>query len=140
MLRNPRTILLALVLVVVVANAWLFGYTLRPPSSTRSFPNPNGYEDLIKATEFLRGDLTNADALNRGELKVLLASNAESLRLLRLGLSRQCALPPDSVLALGPDMKGHVKELHRLADLLWAEGRLRKMDGQINDALQSYVD
>lgn len=48
-------------------------------------------------------------------------------------------LPPDSVLALGPDMTGHVKALYRLANLLEAEGRLREIDGRLADALQSYL-
>jgi hypothetical protein len=58
----------------------------------------------------------------------------------RLGLTRECALPKDSALAVGPRMAGSVKDLYRLANLLEAEGRLREIDGRLADAIHSYVD
>lgn len=140
MLRNPRIILLALAVVVVLANVWLFAFTLGRPPASPPLPNPNGYDDFVKAAGLVTGDVTNADDLDPDALRALVATNAESLRLLRLGLTRQCALPPDSVLAIGPGMADHVKALYRLANLLEAEGRLREIDDHLADALQSYVD
>jgi hypothetical protein len=140
MLRNPHLLLIVLVVVVVLANVWLIAFTLGRPPATPPLPNPNGYDDLVKAAGLVTGDVFNADALDHEELRALVATNTESLRLLRLGLTRQCALPHDSVLAIGPGMADHVKALYRLANLLEAEGRLREIDDRRGDALQSYVD
>jgi hypothetical protein len=129
-----------LVFIVVLANVLLIVFTLDRSRSLPPPPNPNGYDDFIKAAGLVTGDVTNAYALDHDQLRALVTTNAESMRLLRLGLTRQCALPPDSVLALGPDMTGHVKALYRLANLLEAEGRLREIDDRLADALQSYVD
>jgi hypothetical protein len=104
MLPKPRTILLSLVFIVVLANVLLIVFTMGRPPARPPLPNPNGYDDLIKTAGLATGDLTNADMLDHDQLRALVATNAESLRLVRLGLTRQCALPPDSVLALGPDL------------------------------------
>jgi hypothetical protein len=140
MLRNPRLMLLALAVVVVLANVWLIAFTLGRPPASPLLPNPNGYNDFVKAAGLVTGDVTNADDLDPDVLRALVATNAESLRLLRLGLTRQCALPPDSVLAIGPGMADHVKALYRLANLLEAEGRLREIDGRLADVINAPVD
>jgi hypothetical protein len=138
--KNPRIILLSLVLVVVLASVWLIAVILDRPPAHPPTPIPNGYDDLVIAAGLVDGDVANAGTLDHNELRVLVATNAESLRLCRLGLTRRCALPHDSVLAIGPGMAEHFEALYRMANLLEAEGRLREMDDHLADALQSYVD
>jgi hypothetical protein len=110
------------------------------PPAHPPLPNPNGYDDFVNAAGLVTGDVVNAYTLDHDELRALVATNTESLRLCRLGLTRRCALPLDSVLAIGPGMSDHVNALYRLANLLEAEGRQREIDGRLADALQSYVD
>jgi hypothetical protein len=132
--------LLAFALVLVLANVWLIAFTLGGPPPSPPLPNPNGYDDFVKAAGLLTGDISNAYALSHDELRALVAANTESLQLLHLGLTRECTLPRDSALAIGPNMAGSVKNLYRLANLLEAEGRLREVDQRLADALPSYID
>src|ERR1051326_6235351 len=48
-------------------------------------PNPNGYDDFLKAASLLGGDPGSYETLGRDELRALVATNAEVLRVLRLG-------------------------------------------------------
>ena len=55
-------------------------------------PNPNGYDDFVKAQKLIVG--TSAD-FERGSLEDLrkqLAENAEVLKLVREGLAKQCRI------------------------------------------------
>jgi hypothetical protein len=133
-------VLLPFLVVVVLASVWLFLFTLARPVARRPPPNPNGYDDFVRAAGLLSDDVGNAYKIDAEQLRALVVSNTESLRVLRLGLSRECALPKDSPLAVGPNMLGCVRNLYRLANLLEAEGRLREIDQCLADALQSYID
>jgi len=132
--------LLALLVVFVLALLTILASTgswtpPRPP-----LPNPNGYDDFLKAAALLTGDVGNASALDRSGLAALVSTNSESLRLLRLGLSRQCALPADSAMTNTTGLLADLASLKRLAQLLAAEGRSREMDGRLAEATQSYLD
>jgi hypothetical protein len=70
----------------------------------------------------------------------LVFTNAESLRLLRLGLTRQCAFPADSAMMNDAGMLSDLAAMKQLAQLLAAEGRLRELDNHLADAAQSYLD
>jgi hypothetical protein len=138
--RKTRTLLLALVAIFLLAMlAALFsplGRTPLPPP----LPNPNGYDDFLKAAALLTGDAGNASTLDHEALRALVSTNAESLRLLRLGLTRQCALPADSAMTNIPGMLSDLATMKRLVQLLAAEGRLRELDNRLADAAQSHVD
>ena len=64
MSRKARTLVLALVVIFVLATLtvlfMLVGRTPQPPP----LPNPNGYDDFLKAAGLLTGDVGNASALD----------------------------------------------------------------------------
>jgi hypothetical protein len=140
MTRKTRTLLFALVAVFLLAMlAVLFlSVGLTPPP--QPLPNPNGYDDFLKAAALLADSAVDADTLDHDGLRALVSTNAESLRVLRLGLTRQCALPADSAVTNDSAMLGDLGRMERLAQLLTAEGRLREMDNRLGDAAQSYLD
>jgi hypothetical protein len=113
---------------------------LASPPAPAPLPNPNGYDDFRNAAAQLVGDPGNASTLDRDRLRALISTNADALRLVRLGLSRQCALPADSAMANVPGMLSQLADEKRLAQLLAAEGRLAEMDNRAADAARSYVD
>jgi hypothetical protein len=82
----------------------------------------------------------NAAILHQNELQDLISTNEESLRLLRLGLTRQCALPEDAAMTNIPGMMNELASFKRLAQLLAAEGRSQEMNNRFGDAAASYVD
>jgi hypothetical protein len=88
----------------------------------------------------LTGTPIDSTTLDHEALQALVSTNAESLRLLRLGLTRQCALPADSAMTNVSGMLGDLAAMKQLAQLLAAEGRLRELDNRLADAAQSYID
>jgi hypothetical protein len=123
-------------LLLLVAIIFLVGKSPASPP----LPNPNGYDDFLKASSLLAGDVGNASILDHDGLRALVATNAEALRLLRLGLSRQCAVPTDEAMANVPGTLADLAQLKRLAQLIAAEGRLHEMDHETIGAAQSYLD
>jgi len=103
-------------------------------------PNPNGYDDFLNAAALLTGDVGNASAFDHDGLRALVFTNSEALRLLRLGLTRDCSVPTESAMKNFEGMVTDFQNLRRLVQLLAAEGRLREMDNRLGDAAQCYVD
>jgi hypothetical protein len=102
-------------------------------------PNPNGFDDILKAAELESADPGNYPTMDREQLVGLISTNSESLRLLRLGLSRQCAVPIETHMTNLTQFATDLPGLKRLAQLLAAEGRLRQMEGRPGDAALCYA-
>jgi hypothetical protein len=139
MFRRPRLLLLAFALAAGVVLVALLAFTICHSPAAPPLPNPNGYDDFVTAGAAVLGNVGDFPTLDRNNLAALVSTNAEPLRLLRLGLTRQCVMPLDAALTnnAGLTQLGGMK---RLAQLLAAEGRLREMENQPASAAQSYVD
>ena len=137
MLRNPRFLLLAFALAAVAVLVALLAFTLGRSPARPPLPNPNGYDDFVKAGEAVLGNVGDWPDLDHDSLAALVFTNAEPLRLLRLGLTRQCVKPTDSALT---NNYNWLRGMARLAHLLAAEGRLREMENRPAEAALSYVD
>ena len=140
MFRNPRLLLLAFALAAVVVLVALLASTIGRSPAPLPLPNPNGYDDFIKAGEAVLGNVGDWPAIDHDSLAALVSTNAEPLRLLRLGLTRQCVMPMDSALTNAAGMMNQLARMKRLVHLLAAEGRLREMENRPADAARSYVD
>jgi hypothetical protein len=103
-------------------------------------PNPNGYDDFLQAAAALTGDIGNSSTLDHDGLRALVSTNAEALRLLRLGLTRNCSVPTDSAMTNVAGMVTDLPRLKSLARLLAEEGRLAELEGRYGDAAHSYID
>ena len=138
MLRNPRFLLLAFALAAVAVLVALLASTIGHSPPRPPLPNPNGYDDFIKAGGAVLGDISDWPILDHDSLRDLVSTNAEPLRLLRLGLTRQSVMPMDFSLTNNARFlpRGPVN----LALLLAAEGRLREMENRPADAALSYVE
>ena len=135
--RSFRTPLLILAVIIVLALVGvLVVFTGQTPPHP-PLPNPNGYDDFLKAAAVAT---TSALALDHDGLAALVSTNAETLRLLRLGLTRGCSVPTDSAMTNIAGMPGDLARLKSLVRLLTEEGRLAEMEGRYGDAAQSYVD
>lgn len=130
----------SIAVVLVLCLLTLVFVELGHPPASAPLPKPNGYDDFRTAAAQLVGDVGNAPALEHDSLKALVSTNAETLRLVRLGLTRQCAFPADSAMANVPGMLSQLADLKRLAQLLAAEGRLAEMENRTMDAARSYTD
>jgi hypothetical protein len=139
--RRVRTLVLMLVLVVtfVVAALALALFTMGGTPVLPPLPNPNGYDDFVKANKAVTGDVGNFPSLDRESLSSLISTNAEALRLIRLGLTRQCSLPTESVVTNFPG-RNEFAGIRHLAQLLAAEGWLRELENRPADAALSYAE
>jgi hypothetical protein len=127
--------LLTLVLVSVLRS---------PPSEeSRPLPNPNGYDDILKATAQVTPiDVPGRaiDELTLEELQAAVESNQAALRLARAALGRECRVPVEYSQAY---LTSHMPELggvKRLAQAFRAEGRLAEKENRAGEAARSYLD
>jgi hypothetical protein len=139
MFRNPRLLLLAFALAAGAVLVALLAFTMGRSPVRSPLPNPNGYDDFIKAGEAVLGNVDDFPELDHDSLRDLVSTNAEPLRLLRLGLTRQCLVPMDPTLTNNAAFR-QLPGMRRLVQLLEAEGRLREMENRSAEAARSYVD
>ncbi len=139
MLRNPRLLVLAFALVAGAVLLALLASSIGRPPAPAPLPNPNGYDDFVRAGEVILGNVGDFPDLDHDSLRQLVSANAEPLRLLRVGLTRQCLTPMDLSLTNNAGFS-HLAGMKRLVQLLAAEGRLQEMENQPADAARSYVD
>jgi hypothetical protein len=102
-------------------------------------PNPNGYDDFVKAGQMLANNASDFGKMNAQELQTLVDSNSNALQLVRSGLQMQSRV----VLNYSPNSSAILNQLagmKRLAQAFVAEGRLAEMENRPGDAAKSYLD
>jgi uncharacterized protein YgiM (DUF1202 family) len=143
--RNWLMVLLSIPVAVILAVTGLLIFdAARPLPPIQPLPNPNGYDDLVKAGEMVlvnyeTGD-ENWNKMKLEELRKLVAKNSDALQTARTNLQEDCAVP----LQFSENyMSRHLTELagyKRLAQAFVAEGRLAEMETRSGDAVKSYLD
>jgi hypothetical protein len=130
------------VLTVIVVNLLIIAYVFlgngMPPPPP--LPNPNGYDDFVKAGQMVKGNPSTNDTMSKEGLTALIATNAEALRLLRLGLSQECREPVEYTTNYTSQLLPELGSIKQLIFLLLAEGRLAEMDGRTNEAAEIYLE
>jgi len=109
-----------------------------PP--TPPLPSPNGYDDFVKAGTLLAAIDSDWRDLPFEELKTHVSTNQEPLKLVRLGLTRECAVPTEESTTY---WQAHVPEMTSilsLSQLLAAEARLAETAGSFDDAARIYLE
>lgn len=125
--------------LLILLGALAYGFVKMNPSATLpTLPNPNGNDDFVKAQKLMVGNPSDFDRGSMEDLRAHLAQNAEALKLVREGLTKQCRVPISySTNHLVLRSLGDVK---RLVRLLEASGRLAEMERRTNDAVRSYLE
>jgi hypothetical protein len=142
MTKKTRNWLIALS-ILAFPFVLFFGFLVlmqEPPAPLAPLPNPNGYDDLVKAGAMLPDVAGDYDKMNQEQLQKAVSANAAAVSLARSGLSNQCRVPiqySESYLSNHLDDLAHLK---RLARAFAAEGILAEMNGRTNDAVQSFLD
>ncbi len=128
---------------VVGLTMWGFSTLPATPPKSPQIPNPNGYDDLIRAGAAIRGpwpkggDWKGADL---SELRAFVDANRPALDLARLGLSRDGLASFDDSqagLAVQMEQQGHIRSLSRL---LLAQARIAEEEGRFGDAARIDFD
>ena len=141
-----RTLLPALVVVAALAGFALLLFTAGKSAPLPPLPNPNGYDDLVRAGEMLEPivPFMVIKDMNEAELRAALATTAfaklgEALALARLGLHRECRVPLDYSLTSATH-DGDLSALKGVARAFTAQGSLAEMESRTIDASESYLD
>jgi hypothetical protein len=144
MTNKTRNWLIALLSIPAVAILAVVGLLIfnaaRPLPPIQPLPNPNGYNDLVKAGEMADNHTGDWNEMSLEELRRLVAQNANALQLTRDGLQRDCVVPLQFSESY---MSRHLSELSgckKLAQAFAAEGRLADMENRPSDAAKSYLD
>lgn len=132
-----------MVLVLVVGNLVLITMVLLGIKSKpqQLLPNPNGYDDFLKAGQLVIVPKAPGPNPSAEELRALVTPNADALKLLRAGLNKECRVP------IYPSPEYYVEtnqiialECKALDMVLESEGRLAEMEHRTNDALKIYLE
>ena len=142
---RKRSYLLLAVLLLMVAVVTVFRISMRETrglaQSGAFLPNPNGYDDFLKAGQLVtipKAPGTNSSA---EELRALLTPNTEVLKLVRAGLNHECRMP----ISFSPEYYVDTNqvialECKALDMVLESDGRLAELEHRTNDALKTYLE
>jgi hypothetical protein len=130
-----KYVLLAVIAINLAILLWVF---LVPPPPRVVFPNPNGYDDFLKAARLVTGNAYSFSDKDGNELAALIETNAEALKLARGGLEHECLLPIEY--SLSSDPSALLTQLKQLGLLFGAEGRLVELQGHTNEAANIYLE
>jgi hypothetical protein len=108
--------------------------------AARPLPNPNGYDDFVKAGQMVKGNPDDYAKMSKQELAALVATNTESLKLIQLGLNRECVMPVEYATNYHEKVITELSSFKAMALLLRGEGLLAELEGRTNDAANIYLE
>ncbi|MGA2030095.1 MAG: hypothetical protein ABSG87_08490, partial [Verrucomicrobiota bacterium] len=138
--RNRLVVIGILAFPFVLFLGFLFFMQTEPLPPIAPLPNPNGYDDLVKAAQMLPTEIPDYDQINQDELRAIVSANAGALSLVRSGLSNECRVPIQFSKTYMGNHFNDLAGLKRLAQAFTAEGKLAEMENRPNDAAKSYLD
>jgi hypothetical protein len=139
--QMARPVARFLAVFVILAVAVAIGgsvLTLSRTPPAPPLPNPNGYDDLLKAAGMITDDFSDSDKIGEQKLRTLMTNNSVALQLARVGLTRQCRPPMDYSPTNNALLTG-LSGMKRLALALAAEGSLAELENRRGDAAESYL-
>jgi hypothetical protein len=144
MTKKTRNWFLAICIValpVLIFSGFLIYYLLTPPlPPIQPLPNPNGYDDLVKAGGMVVNGTNDENTMNIESLQKMVNNNSNALQLARSGLHEQCQVPLEYSQSY---MSNHMNDLSVLKQLAIAfedQGILASRQNRPGDAAKSYLD
>ncbi|MDB6065597.1 MAG: hypothetical protein JWR26_1805 [Pedosphaera sp.] len=133
-----------IVVVLITVNMVILGFVVLGGKSDPvvPLPNPNGYDDFVKAGKLSpnRENDYKYATMPQDDLRALVVTNEEALKLVRVGLTRKCRVPinysQDYFERILPELLG----FKALTFVLCAEGKLAEQEGRTNDAAKIYME
>ncbi len=103
-------------------------------------PNPNGYDDFVKAGWQVSGNVSDIDKKSPTELTQLIGRNQEALRLARIGLNKSSRIPVMYSADYAAWSTRELMNTKELARIFNAQGRLAEWEKRTNDAVRIYLE
>ncbi len=126
-----------LAVLIIVPNLLIVAIAfLGKPSAPPPLPNPNGYDDFVKAGQLIKTSTNDYTKLSHDQLAAVVATNNDAWESLRNGLGHECRVSkPFST----NDAQTYMS-FKQLGQLICARGRLAELEGRTNDAAGIYLD
>jgi hypothetical protein len=143
MTKKTRNWLIALSILAfpfVLFSIFFFSRLADIPPTPPPLPDPNGYENLVKAGTMLANDTGDFNETNVAQVRKIVSANAAALVLARVGLSNQCRVPVQYSEFFNSNHVSDLAPIKFLARAFIAEGRLAEMEDRPVDAAKSYLD
>ena len=140
--RPLRRLRLKLGALAAIVGAIVVATSVGGRPASPKLPNPNGYDDLIRAGSLAKGDWqhTNMARPDLAAFRSLVEANKAALDLARVGLGRECVVPIENTLeGVGKHIES-VRPIFQLSRLFQAEGIVLEADCRFLDASKSYRD
>jgi hypothetical protein len=143
MTTKTRNWLLAIVILafpfVLFLGCLIFMDEPLPPLAP--LPNPNGYEDLVKAAKMIKGETWAIyDTASMEKLRGIVFTNAAALALARIALTNPCGVPPQFTKASQTNRAEDVMAFKGLSQAIACVGKLAEKENRFGDAAKSYLD
>ena len=126
---------IAAALLLVVALVFALSHPSPPPPP---MPSPNGYDDFIRASAMIPQDPGDYSKMSLEELQAAARKNEEALKLVKVGLSRECRPPRFS--PTNDNALEYLSGVKKLAQAMAAAGRLAELENRPGNAAAAYVD
>lgn len=139
MSRKIRSAGIVVAMLIVIGALGVLLYHPAKPSFP-PLPTPNGYDFLAQAGELIGGDPSLARKMKAEDLRLLIITNSEALRIARTGLGHNCRQSPESLSTNDARWIVDLVKIKRLAQLFAAEARWAELDGRPTDALLASLD
>jgi hypothetical protein len=139
-LRNRLFVLFILLFPFMLFCGFLMSELAGPLPPLAPLPNPNGYNDLVKAGGMVSSNTWNGATLEGEQLRQTVSANAAALALARTAMGKPCQVPLQFSL---PGLDRHLSnlaDLKSLAQAFVAEGRWAEAEARYRDAASSYLD
>jgi hypothetical protein len=144
MTRQTRNWLIALLVIyctpLFVVGGIVAFLAVRPLPPLVSLPNPNAYDDLVKAGQMVSTNTGNYAKLGVAQLRPLVATNAEALSLARDALDNPCRVPVQYSQTNWSFTASNTSSLRRLMQAFAADSRLAGFDNRASRAAGCDMD
>ncbi len=138
--RNWLGVLFILAFPFVLFFGFLISELAKSLPPVPPLPNPNGYDDFVKAGEMVSTNSWYYDSTNLEQLRETTAANTEALALARAGLSNECRVPLQFSKTYAENHISDLVSVRRVSQAFIAQGRLAEMQNRSSGAAKSYLD
>ena len=142
MFRAIKRLLIGGFIVLLLAT---IAFVILSSDPKPALPNPNGYDDFVKAGQMLTSSVGSRDLseywkMSLTELRLFALTNAEALKVARTGLSRECRVPLKRRTEWFRAHMDDMANFNRLAYAFCLTGRLAWLEGRTNEAINAHLD
>jgi hypothetical protein len=132
------------IFILTLPFALFFGFLIaelsKPLVPIQPLPNPNGYDDFVKAGQVISTNEDDYYKTNEADLRKLVEKNANGVSLAREGMSKECRVTVQFNSAYANNHISDLISVKELARTFSAEGQIAEMENHPSDAAKSYLD